>query len=244
MNKIMLSALAASAALVFAPQAAMAAKEKDKVVDSANGPIVPGLGVANVEAAVAGSAAVRTAQQQRPVTYKPQLDQYQARGQAVQAQLKPLYEKIERDSQAPAAKTPAGQQGLQQQAAMIQQIEQNAQRELNEILRPVAYSEAYVVESVEEKLTEAVQKAMVRRKITLVLQPGALVARANAYDLTKDIVAELDALVPNVSVVPPQGWEPRQLREARAAQAAQQAGAQAPAAPAPVAPAGPQPEGR
>lgn len=237
MNKIFLSALVSGAALVVAPQAALAAKDKAEV--SAAGPVVPGIGVANLEAVIAGSAAVRTGAQQRPVTFKPQLDQYQARGQAVQAQLKPLYEKIERDSKAPNAGTPAGQAGLQQQAASIQQIEQNAQRELNEILRPVAYSEAYVAETVEEKLNEAVQKAMTRRKVTLLLQPGAVVARANGYDLTKDIIAELDALVPSVSIVPPQGWEPRQLREARAAQAAQQGGQ-----PAPAQPAGPQPEGR
>jgi hypothetical protein len=69
-----------------------------------------------------------------------------------------------------------------------------------------------------------------------------VLARANAYDLTDEIVAELNALLPTAQLVPPQGWEPREIREARAQQAAQQAGNRPAAAPA--APAGPQPEGR
>jgi hypothetical protein len=86
---------------------------------------------------------------------------------------------------------------------------------------------------------------MTKNRVSLLLQPGAVIARANAYDLTDEIVTELNALLPTAQLVPPQGWEPREVREARAQQAAQQAGNRpAAAAPAPAAPAGPQPEGR
>ncbi|MFN5783775.1 MAG: hypothetical protein ACK442_12030, partial [Novosphingobium sp.] len=124
-----------------------------------------------------------------------------------------------------------------------------------QLLLPIALSEAFVNEQIEEKLDAAVQAAMAKARITLVLQPGAVVARANAYDLTDEIVAELNTAIPTAQLVPPQGWEPRQIREARAQQAAQQAAARpaaggaapaAPAAPAPrpATPVGPQPEGR
>ncbi|HEX7753040.1 MAG TPA: OmpH family outer membrane protein, partial [Novosphingobium sp.] len=42
---------------------------------AAAGPIVPGLGVANLDAVRANSNAFKTAQQQRPTTYKAQIDQ-------------------------------------------------------------------------------------------------------------------------------------------------------------------------
>ncbi len=100
------------------------------------------------------------------------------------------------------------------------------------------------------ELDQAVRNAMTKRKISLVLNPQVVMAAQNGYDLTPAIIAELNLLIPTAQLVPPQGWEPRQIREARAQQAAQAGGAPAPApaaGAAPVAPrpaAGPQPEGR
>jgi hypothetical protein len=53
------------------------------------------------------------------------------------------------------------------------------------------------------------------------------------YNLNQDIVNELNTLIPSATLVPPQGWEPREVREARAQQAAQgqQGAAAAPAKP-------------
>ena len=111
------------------------------------------------------------------------------------------------------------------------------------MLQPVALSEAYVQEQIEDKLDQAVKNAMKKKGVTLLLNPQAIVAvNDNAYNLNQDVLNELNALLPSANLVPPQGWEPRQVREQRAAQAAAQGG-QAPAA-APAAPAGPQVDGR
>ena len=182
------------------------------------GPVVPGLGVAQLEAVVANSAAFQTAQTQRQTTYKAQLDQAEARRNALQAQLSPLVTKFNTDRQA----ANPNQTALQQQAAQIEQLQQTGQTELNRILAPVALSQAYVNEQIEDKLDQAVRNAMTKKKISLVLNPNAVLAmNNNAYNLTQDIINELNTLVPSAQIVPPQGWEPRQIREARAAQAAQ-----------------------
>jgi hypothetical protein len=134
---------------------------------------------------------------------------------------------------------------LQQQAETIRNIEQSGQQELQGMLQPVAFSEAYVQEQIEEKLDQAVKNAMKKKGVTLLLNPQAIIAvNDNAYNLNQDILNEINVLLPAAMLVPPQGWEPRQMREARAAQAAAQG--QQPAAPAatPARPAGPQPEGR
>jgi Skp family chaperone for outer membrane proteins len=204
------------------------------LAQSSGGTLVPGLAVANVDAIIANSSAFRTAEQQRQTTYKAQIDQAEARRQQLEAQLKPLVDKFNADSRA----ANPNQQSLQQQAQQIQRLQQTGQNELNQILQPVAMSQAYVQEQIEEKLEQAIKNAMTKKKVTLVLNPESLVAVTdNAYNLNQDILNELNALVPSAQIVPPEGWEPRQIREARAAQGGQQAAA-------PAAPAGQQPTGR
>jgi hypothetical protein len=250
------TALGAVLLLALGTQPALAQKDKNnknQPAAAAAGPTVPGIGVASVDFVAASSDAKRAADQQRPLTYKAQYDALAAKRNQIGAQLKPLYDKFERDSKLP--NTPANQAALQQLAVTIQQIEQRGEQDMNLLAQPIAYSQEYVKEQIEEKLGEAIRNAMTAKNITIVLKPGALEAfNGQAYNLEPTILVELNKLIPTASMSPPQGWEPRQVREARQRQAAQQAAAQgqpapgvapapAPAAPAPR-PAGPQPEGR
>jgi len=199
-------------------------------------PLVPGLGVADLDNVVATSNAFRAAETQRQTTYKPQLDQAEARRKAIAAQLQPLVDKFNRDRAAPGA----NQAALQTQYQQIQQIQQSGEQELRQILQPVGYSQAYVQEQIGEKLDQAVKNAMAKKKISLLLSPQAVLAMNNtAYNLNPDIASELNTMIPSATIVPPAGWEPREVREARAQQAQQ---GQAPA-PAPQ-PTGTQPSGR
>lgn len=206
----------------------------------AAGPIIPGLGVANLEAVRVNSNAFKTAAQQRQTTYKAQIDQANSRAQQIQAQLKPLADKFEADRRGGKASEAA----LQQQVAQIQQLQQSGQQEVNQILQPVAISEAYVDEQIAEKLNTAVQNANNKRKISILLRPDSLIYADNGYNMNQDILNELNALLPSAQIVPPAGWEPREIREQRAAQQRQQGGQQAAPAAAPAQPAAQQPEGR
>ena len=228
--KTLLKSVAATGLLIAAAAPALAQAQ----AVAAAGPLVPGLAVADLDGVVAASNAYRTAQQQRPVTYKPQLDAAEARRKAITAQLTPMVTKFNTDRQ---AATP-NQAALQQQAAQIQQIQQAGEQELRQMLQPVGYSEAYVQEQIADKLDAAVKAAMAKKKISLLLSPQAVTAfNNNGYNLNQDIVAELNTLIPSATLVPPQGWEPREVREQRAQQQAQQGTAPAagakPAAPAP-----------
>lgn len=228
-------AAASLASPSFAQAARAPAATPAPAAVAASGPVVPGLAVADFEAVVANSAAYRAANTARQTTYKAQIDAYEARGKQLQDQLTPLAAKFEADRK--AAKP--DQASLQQQAQTIQELQQRGQAELQTIAQPIAYSQAYVAEQIEAKLDQAVKAAMAQRRISLVLTPQAIVAaNNNAYNLNPAILTELDRLIPTASVVPPAGWEPRQIREAKAQQA--QAGGGA----APARPAGPQPSGR
>ncbi|ANY21055.1 Outer membrane protein (OmpH-like) [Tsuneonella dongtanensis] len=179
--------------------------------------VVKGIGVVSLPAVVANSNAYKVAEQQRPVTYKPQLDQAEARRAAIAAQLQPLVTKFNTDRQA-NPNNPA----LQQQAAAIQQIQQSGQQELQQLVQPIALSQAYVTEQIEDKLDTAVQNAAKKKNVQLILDPtqGAVLYADAAYNMTQDVLNELNVLLPSAQLVPPQGWVPRQVRAQQEAAAA------------------------
>ena len=246
MKTILKPIIGASLLLAISAQPALAAKKE--AAPAAGTPVVAGLGVANIEAIKVNSNANKVAQQQRPTTYKPQIDQANARAVAIQTQLKPLVDKFDRDRAAAAPNATL----LQQQYAQIQQLQQSGQQEINRILQPVAYSEAYVEEQINEQLEKAISQAAAKKRVGLIITPESVIYADAAYNMNQAVLEELNTLIPSAQLVPPTGWEPRQVREQRAQQQGATAAAPrsaAPAAPRPATPAaprpsGPQPDGR
>lgn len=231
------SALLGSAlgfALVAAPQAALAAKKNEAPVAKAGA--IAGIGVANPEGIVLASTAFQEAEKQRPVTYKATIEAAQKRKTQIEDQLKPLYTKLDADAKNPKA----DRNVLQQQAVQIRQIQQSGEQELQKMLAPIDQSRQYVLEQIEDKLGTAMEQAMAKRGVTMVVRRESVLRYDPAYDMNQAVLAELNVLLPAAQLVPPQGWMPRAEREAAAAQAQQQA----PAGAQPAKPAAQQPEGR
>lgn len=179
-------------------------------------PAVPGLGIANLEVVAANSNAFKTAQAQRAVTYKVQLDQAEARRRQILAQLQPLVDKFNKDR---AAAKP-DQASLQQQAQTIQQIQTAGQQQLQAILQPVALSDAYVLEQINDKLPAAARAAMAKQKVSVLISPQTVLFAGEGNNLSPAILAELNAMLPSVQLVPPAGWQPKAVRDAQAASGA------------------------
>jgi Skp family chaperone for outer membrane proteins len=190
--------------------------------------VVAGIAIANPPAVVAASEAYKISQQQRPVTYKPQIDQANVRKGQIEAQLRPLITKLEADSKAANPNRAA----LQQQYEQIQAIQQSGEAEIQKILEPLNLSQQYVLEQIGDKLDAATQAAMDKKKITVVLDSQSVIKAGQTYNLNQDILTELNKLIPSAALVPPAGWLPRAQREQQAQAAAQQAAAAAAAAPA------------
>ena len=210
---------------------------------AARGTVVPGIGVADLQAVVFSSNAYRTGMQNRQAQYKGVIDAAQARARQIDAQLNGLINQFNTDR---AAKKPDAV--LQAEVARIQQVKADGENEIKRMLAPVDLSESYIVEQITDKLPQAVQNVLNKRGITLLLSPGSVYFANPAYDISAAIVQELNLLLPSVQYVPPAGWVPREVREQQAEQQRAQQGrppAAAPAAAAPAPrPAGPQPEGR
>src|SRR3546814_5732432 len=94
---------------------------------------------------------------------------------------------------------------------MLVRFRQAAQEELGRIGAPVELALAYVEDQISVRMNEAVKAAMTARKIDLLLQPDAVLARENNVDITDAVVAELNKILPNVTITPPAGYKPGQL---------------------------------
>lgn len=238
---------AMAAALIAAPAAAQTAARKPAVaapaVAASRGTVAAGIGVADMQAAVANTNAYRNATLQRQQAYKPVYDAAQNRLNQLQAQLKPMADQFNADR---TAKKPDSV--LQAEYNAIQTAQAQGEAEIKQILAPASLSDEYVVDQITEKLPQAVQNVMGKRGLTLLLNPDAVILSAQPYDVTAALVGELNVLVPSVQITPPAGWVPRREREAQQQQQRPAAGtapaAPRPAATTPVKPAGPQPEGR
>ena len=183
--------------------------------------------IADVDAAVQQSAAFTTAVSQIQTTYAPQIQNLNTRRQALQGELQTLFQA----AQAAQAATPRNEQAVQTAIREFQTRQQAAEREIGELNAPIELAVAYVQEQITLRMNEAVTAARTARRADIVLTRGAAIQVADSANITPAIVAELNRLVPNVQIVPPQGYEPGSL--VRAAQ--QQAAAAAAGTPAPAA---------
>lgn len=184
--------------------------------------------VANPEQAIGASRAWATARTQIETTYKAQLDQAEARRQAVGKELQPLVTAFNTARAAPNA----NQASLQQQATTIQTREQAAQAEIQRIALPAQRAQAYAIEQISAKLPDAVQAVVRARNVSMLVRPDAVLFAGPTADVTSAITTELDRLVPTVSVTPPANWQPGQQQGASAAAAPAAAPAARPAQPA------------
>lgn len=198
MLKIALASAAFVPTLIATPVAAQAADQ--------------GVAVVNLEAAVVQSAAFKSAATQIQAAYKTQIAAFQARQTALSNELAPQRTEIEGLQRTPT--TPKAT--LDAKINAYQAKAQVAQTELQRLTLPFARPEAYVKEQIGDKVEAALKAAMTAKKVNLVINPEAVIAVQGGADLTPDVITQLNALVPSVSITPPANWQPGQQRPAAA----------------------------
>ena len=200
-NKMLLAA----SALALAPVAPAAAQS---------------VAYSDVQQIMAQSQAARSADQQMRVTYKATYDQIESRSRVLQAELNAMVVKFQADQ-----KTNPNNPALQAQAKAIQDKQRAAQEELSKLSDPIERVNAYVLEQIDAKLDAAVSAAMAKKNVSLLLQRGAVIKNTPGTDLTPDILAELNVMIPSASITPPADWQPGQQGGRAAAPAAAAASA-------------------
>ncbi|MDO7833879.1 OmpH family outer membrane protein [Sphingobium sp. HBC34] len=191
-----------AAALVLAPVTAVALTAVPATAQTKSG-----IAVLDRGEAVQNSTAFTTAMTQMQTTYKPQIDQITTRRAAIETDLKSKNDALQAAYKAAGNKaTPA----IETQFQQFQQAQQTAQEELDRLSRPIALARNYVEYQIVAKLDDAVKAATAKTKSEIVFKKAATESFAASADITDEVTAELNALVPSVSIMPPAGWQPGQ----------------------------------
>jgi len=195
---------------------------------------VNGIGVSDPAIVVASSQALQTSYAQIATTFatqRTQLDQLQQQRDTL---MRPF------DTDGDGQLNEIEQAAVQANATALQQV-QAVEVQLAQVQQPITAARAYAIEQISQQLGAAVQQVVAANNVSLVVAPNVVVWMAEAVDLTDEIAAALNGLVPTVSTTPPQGWQPQrstvdlyqqvqQILLAAAVQQAQQQQAQPPAA--------------
>ena len=125
----------------------------------------------------------------------------QTEGQAIQAAIRAL----------PAAQQQNPPAALQQRIQRWEQSQQTANQELQRLQQNLESTQVNVRRQIEARLGPIINQVMTQRGANLAVDTGATLARANALDITNDVLAQLNTQLPSVSVTPlPQQQQPAQ----------------------------------
>ncbi|MEE4205461.1 MAG: OmpH family outer membrane protein [Erythrobacter sp.] len=147
-----------------------------------------------------GSQALQSAFQQIETTYSAQIEQLRTKQQQRQAILKQFDtngdNEIDDSEYAAVEASP--------QLGTLQTLDQ----ELAGLSNQIELARVFVVEQIAQQYAPALREVVQQQQIKLVLNPGALALPSPEADITESVVTSLNAKVPSVGVVPPQGYQP------------------------------------
>ena len=165
---------------------------------------------ADLDDAVGKTNAAAAAIGEIKIAYATQIATENARAQVLETEINTLGTAIQTLQKTPAA----NQTAIQTQFAAYQAKQQSAKAELQKLALPYARAKAFADEQIVAKLEAAVKSAMRKKNVSIVLQPQSAVYFLPTADITSDVVAELNLLVPKVSIKVPDTWQPGQAQAA------------------------------
>ena len=140
--------------------------------------------------------ACRSAQQQ----LQTQLNALQTRQQTLGGQLRPEQQAIQTAVNALGGKQPDA--ALRTRVEAYQRREQQAAQELQQGQQRLQSSQANVLRQINERLNPIINQVMVARGATLAVDTEASLAHSAAINVTADVIARLNSVLPSVSVTP------------------------------------------
>jgi len=160
------------------------------------------IGVTEPSAIVAGSTALQTAYQQIGTTFQAQLTQLEG----LQQQRETLMQAFDTDQDGQLSD--AEQAAAQADTARVGQV-QALESQIAQVGAPVTQARMYAMEQIMQQLNPALQQVITQKGIQLIVAPTATVWVGDAADVTDDISAALNQLVPSVSTTVPANWQPQ-----------------------------------
>jgi len=148
--------------------------------------------------AIIGTDALKTAYDQVNTTYQAQIDQAQAKRQELTQVLQPF--DTNSNGNLDESELPAVQ--ASSELATIQRLE----GEINSLTNQVSDARVYAVEQILAQYPAALEEVATQQQIQMILPVGSVQFARREADITQAIATSLNAKIPSVSVVPPQGY--------------------------------------
>ncbi|MEM7779820.1 MAG: OmpH family outer membrane protein [Pseudomonadota bacterium] len=197
-------------------------------IASANAQVDGRLATSSVSRALLDTNAMQAALTTIPTTYSAQLQSLEAS----QTQLNDLLRPFDANGDGRIDDNEVGALDAAPNLANIRAL----QTEIAGIEEQLTAAQVYAVEQLLVQYNVALEQVATQQQIVVVLDPTSLQYVADGGDITSQVTTTLDTLVPQVGIVPPQGWRPQPqslqvfqevqrrllLRQAIARQAAQQ----------------------
>jgi Skp family chaperone for outer membrane proteins len=158
------------------------------------------IGTVDISRAVLGTTAFQTAYEQVNTTYAQQNELRRTKAQERQTLLQTF--DTNGDKQVDDSELAAKQNTPD--FTKLQTLEQEIQGLSNQI----DAARIYAVEQVIAQYGAALQEVTTAQQVKMVIDPGSLLFAVPEADMTQAITTALNAKVPNVGIVPPQGWQP------------------------------------
>lgn len=86
---------------------------------------------------------------------------------------------------------------------------QQKEQQIDQLLGPIILAQYYVIEQLLERYGEAQRQVIDAKNIQIMLAPEAFQYAAEGVNVTSDILAALNTLVPAVTTTPPSNYQPR-----------------------------------
>lgn len=179
----------------------------------------------DVTRTIIGTTAFQTAYEQVNTTYAQQSELRRTKTQERQTMLA----KFDSNSDKQVDETEQAAMQRSPDFAKLQTLEQ----EITGLSNQIDGARIYAIEQIIQQYGAALQDVVNANQIKVVLDPASLLYSAPETDVTAKVTAALNTRVPNVTVVPPAGWQPSregvqvyQEIQQRLAMAAQYAAAQ------------------
>jgi outer membrane protein len=185
MRQLLMPTIAAAAAF-FAAGAANAQQRPILVVDT--------------EKVLTDCNACRAANTQLQTQQNQLQSRIQQRATALDAQLKPERDAIQKAIQALGGKQPDA--ALQKRAQAYEQRAQAAQTELQNIERQFQSTVAHVRQQVGQRVVLIAEQVRARRQAAIVIGKSSVMANDSSIDVTTEVLAALNQQLPAVSVTP------------------------------------------
>lgn len=156
--------------------------------------------VVDTEKVLTDCNACRTANTQLQTQQNQLQSRIQQRAAALDAQLKPERDAIQKAVQALGGRQPDA--ALQRRAAAYEQRAQAAQTELQNIERQFQSTVAHVRQQVGARVVLIAEQVRARRQAAIVIGKSSVMANDNSLDVTTEVLAALNQQLPAVSVTP------------------------------------------